>query len=102
MHRKSRSYTREFKEEAIKLALKSKSIVEAAKDLGIPSGTLHGWVKYGSKNKERYSSHSVSSKKNDNEDLYKVNRELQKRIARLEEEKAILKKAATYFAKEIG
>jgi transposase len=102
VHKKTRSYTKEFKEEAIKLALKSKSIVEAANDLGIPSGTLHGWVKYQSRNNISQPQTMSANKKDKIDDLYKTNRELQKRIARLEEEKAILKKAAAYFAKEIG
>jgi len=34
--------------------------------------------------------------------LIEENQQLKKRLARLEQEKAILKKAATYFAKELG
>ena len=33
-----------FQEESIQLALRSKSIDQTAEDLGIPIGTLHGWI----------------------------------------------------------
>lgn len=44
MSRKVRSYTKEFKQEAIKLALQSPSVDNTAKELGIPGATLHVWV----------------------------------------------------------
>ena len=44
MSKKVRKYTKEFKAEAIKLALNSVSISDAAKDLGMPEATLHAWV----------------------------------------------------------
>ena len=42
--KKSRSYTSEFKEGAVKLALSAKSVADAAASLGVPEGTLHTWV----------------------------------------------------------
>ena len=46
MARKIRTYTEEFKQECVTpLALKSESISQTAKDLGIPEGTLYSWVK---------------------------------------------------------
>ncbi|GAB4224396.1 MAG: hypothetical protein Tsb005_21440 [Gammaproteobacteria bacterium] len=44
MIRKLRKYTKECKQEAINLALKSSSIDKTAKELGIPAATLHGWI----------------------------------------------------------
>ncbi len=45
MSRKLRKYTNEFKDEAIKLALQSPSIVKTANELGIPAATLHTCIK---------------------------------------------------------
>jgi len=99
----SRSYTKEFKQEAINLALNSVSVSSAAKDLGIPDATLHTWVKNAKQSGECSSISSDGSIKNLNvNDLLEENKKLHKRLARLEQEKAILKKAATYFAKELG
>ena len=41
MNKQQRNYTKEFKEEAIKLALDSSSISLTAKELGIAVSTLH-------------------------------------------------------------
>ena len=53
--KKLRSYTQTFKEDAVRLALTGdKSIDATAKNLGVPSATLHGWIavhrKHSSKN----------------------------------------------------
>ena len=44
MTRSVRKYTKEFKQEAVQLALKSPSIGDTAKELGIPAATLHTWI----------------------------------------------------------
>lgn len=44
MTRSVRKYTKEFKQEAVRLALKSPSIGDTAKELGIPTATLHTWI----------------------------------------------------------
>jgi transposase len=110
--RKTRSYSREFKESAIQLALQSPSIKVTAKELGIPMPTLITWInqfKSGvlSVSKEPTTSESESlnptAAKQLKENLAKLledNRSLSKKIAILEEERLILKKAAAYFAKE--
>ena len=41
----SRTYQDDFKKDAISLALRSSSISSTAKDLGIPEGNLHTWIK---------------------------------------------------------
>ncbi|HVT62772.1 MAG TPA: transposase [Legionellaceae bacterium] len=44
MKRTLRKYTNEFKQEAVNLALKSVSISNTAKELGIPCATLNTWI----------------------------------------------------------
>lgn len=96
MPRTLRKYTKEFKQEAVNLALKSASISKTANELGIPMPTLHSWVSQ-LKNKDN----SVSKDNDSSRDiaaLLEENRRLHKELAIAKEEKEILKKAATYFA----
>lgn len=94
-----RHYTAEFKQEAVKLALASPSIGSAAKDLGLPEATLYNWVATAKKQGEVISVSSSEPMKIG--EIIKENQDLKKRLARLEQEKAILKKAAAYFAREL-
>jgi len=110
--RKLREYTPEFKQSAIQLALRSSSVIVAARELGIPSPTLNTWLcrfKEGSlagtaENKisggENLDPITVKQLKENLAKLLEDNRCLNKKIAVLEEERLILKKAAAYFAKE--
>ena len=103
MIRKIRRYTQEFKDEAVKLALDTSSITQAAKDLALLISTLHSWI-----NQSKLLVLDPQAKDSDTQpkinmsQLLEKNRELQKRVNRLEQEKSILKKAAMYFAKEVG
>ena len=46
MSQKRRSYSREFKQEAVKLVLESGiSVAQAARDLGVPESALWCWKK---------------------------------------------------------
>lgn len=102
MKRQTRRYTPEFKNEAVKLALASKTVVEAAETLGIPKATLHSWVNKAQQLGQDCLIAGATSPENINwHDLMQENKALKKRLARAEQEKAILKKAATYFAKEL-
>ncbi len=103
MSKANKSYTDEFKQEAINLALSSPSVTAVAKSLGIPEGTLHTWVNRAKLVANASGKTNITSGKSKIE-LNKVlneNKELRKKVARLEKEKEILKKAATYFAKEL-
>ena len=88
-----RSFSAEYREEAVKLVIESdRPIAAVARDLGINEGTLGNWV-----NKYR-AEHPASEDLNISErarlkELEKENREL-----RLERD--FLKKAAAFFAKE--
>lgn len=94
---KLRSYTSDFKESAVQLALKGdKPVTAVARDLGMKPSTLHTWVaKYKDPTVKKSSSDSPSQ-----EHLYDELKRLKRENARLKEEQAILKKAAAYFAKE--
>lgn len=99
MTRKSRRYTTEFKREAIQLALNSPSVLSAANDLGMPEATLHAWVQQAKRSGEAVD--STTERPINVGKVIEENQQLKKRLARLRQEKAILKKA-TYFAKELG
>ena len=96
MTRSIRKYTKEFKQEAINLALKSPSIAKTAEELGIPSVTLHGWINKLKKKGELVSVDASGGK--DMATLIEENRRLHKELTIAKEEKEILKKAAAYFA----
>lgn len=93
MSRSKRSYSNEFRKDAISLALRSPSVKEAADSLGIPEGTLNAWVRDNIRKAKDGTSAEVI-------DLAAELKKLKKENARLREEKEILKKAATFFARE--
>lgn len=91
--KKLNSYPSEFKESAVKLAIESSHpISQTAKELGINVNTLHTWIGKYSKPKEgmmRTTDHHFDEIK-----------QLKKELARVTQERDLLKKAAAYFAKE--
>lgn len=99
MSNKKRSYSSDFIKESVSYALSAISITSASKELGIPEATLHGWVK---KAKQEGEVPTPSGETVDVGKMVAELRELRKQVSRLEQEKSILKKAATYFARELG
>jgi transposase len=96
MTRSVRKYTKEFKQEAINLALKSPSVDTTAKELGIPGATLHSWI-HALKKKGTIATVDANGGK-DMAALIEENRRLHKELAVAKEEREILKKATAYFA----
>ncbi len=94
-NKKLKSYTTEFKESAVKLAVDSKqSIPTTAKELEINANTLYTWIsKY-------YRPKPAGNPGQGTEHLYDELKRLRKEITQLKEERTILKKAAAFFAKE--
>ena len=93
--RKKTPYNEEFKKEAVRLALESgKPKSQIARDLGIGASLLYDWIKRLDPEKEKNLTES-------NEDLIQQMRKLKADNKLLQEENALLKKAATYFAKNI-
>ena len=92
MSRINRIYNKEFIKESVNYALNASSISFASRELGIPEGTLHGWIK---KAKSCGEVTDISGEVMDVSKMVKELQELRKQVFRLEQEKAILKKAAT-------
>lgn len=87
-------YTKEFREEAVRLVIESKSSLrQIADDLGVNIWTLRGWVK-----KHRESTRASEPERP--ETLEEENRRLKRELMMMRQERDILKKAAAYFAKE--
>src|SRR4051812_33260863 len=97
MARQRRSYTREFKVEAVKLVTqKGYSLAEAARSLGIGENQLRAWkVALQEQGEKAFPGHG---------NLPAIEEELQKlrtENKRLLMERDILKKATAFFAKEV-
>lgn len=90
---RGRQFEESFKIETVKyISENNKPIAQVAREVGVNTNTLHGWVKkYGGqpeiKAVQTFSSEAVEF------------RALQKEIRDLKEENEILKKAMHYFAK---
>jgi transposase-like protein len=92
--RSKKSYSPEFREEAVKLVIEtSRPIVQVAKELGIVEGTLGSWV---AAYRREHAGEEPPLTVNERARLREVERE--NRELRMEVE--FLKKAAAYFAKD--
>lgn len=86
-----RRFTPECKEEIIKLVTR---VTHVARDIGVSESIVRGWVK-------KYKEHGenafpgIGNLRPDDEEI----RKLKKRLAAIEEENAILKKAIRIFTK---
>ena len=91
---KQNTYTSEFRESAVKLALElDQPIAQTARDLGVNTNTLHTWI-------NKYTQSKSSATRTD-EHIYDENKRLKKELARVTQERDLLKKATAYFAREI-
>ncbi len=90
-------YTREFRQEAVKLVTEEKlSVTEAAQRLSLAPSTLAYWVK-------AYKEGKLGDVGKGQKPLTEIEMELartKKELAEVKMERDILKKAAAYFAKE--
>ena len=90
-------YTKEFREEAVKLITEEKlSLPEAARRVSLPPSTLGNWVK-------AYREGRLGEVGKTYRPLTEIEMELartKKELADVKMERDILKKAAAYFAKE--
>ena len=88
-----RKFTREFKLSAVKLVnQQGYSIAEAARSLGVDGGSIRGWLK-------KYADEPEATPSGDGQ-LQAELRRLRAENAKLRMEREILKKAASFFAKE--
>lgn len=81
--RSYRKYDDSFKEEALNLLRKGRTIKELSKSLGVSEGVLYSWK-----------TKSSGAVRNSNDDSKKLKKEIQ----RLKEENEILKKALSIFS----
>jgi transposase len=90
-------YTKEFREEAVKLVTEEKlSVPEAAKRLSLPQSTLGNWLKASKSGKLALIGKGQRPLTELEMELARTKRAL----AEVTMERDILKKAAAYFAKE--
>ena len=93
--RKRRRFSAEFKAEAVRVVVESgKSVADVARDLELTESSLRNWVKQAEVDAGRGASGAVTTE--EKEELRRLRRE--NKTLRMERE--ILKKAATFFAKE--
>jgi transposase len=87
--KKSAVYTIEFQDSAVRLCKQpNRSVASVAQELKIPAWKLRNWV------------NESKQKLEESVEVVEITR-LEDRILELEEENAILKKAAAYFAKNL-
>ena len=90
-----RPYTRQFREQAVKLVIDGQEPTRTARELGMPHSTLMLWLNKAGWRKPEAAGPVVGE---DPAVLRAQIRELQRRLKRSEMEKDILKKATAYFA----
>jgi transposase len=96
-------YPEEFRRDAVELVRSSphRTLREIGRELGVNHETLRGWVNAARRAEQTgvgRESHDDNVSASEREEL----RRLRKKVAELELEKEILRKAAQYFAKEMG
>ena len=97
-------YPEEFRRDAVELVRSSphRTLREVGRELGVNHETLRNWVNAAKRAEQATvgggGERSAAGERERDEEL----RRLRKKVAELELEKEILRKAAQYFAKEMG
>jgi len=92
-----RPYTRQFREQAVKLVIEGQEPTRTARELGMPHSTLMVWLRKAGWRKPEPEGALIS----DDPAVLKAQiKELQRQLKRSEMEKEILKKATAYFASQ--
>jgi transposase len=93
---RSSKYPEQFRKDAVELVRSSdRPLRQVARELGVNHETLRNWVKIAERAETKPSGPASAASEDEL-------RTLRKRVAELELEKEILRKAAAYFAKEMG
>ncbi len=90
-----RAYTRQFREQAVKLVIEGREPTRTARELGMPHSTLMLWLGKAGWRKPEPEGAVISE---DPAVLRAQVKQLQRQLKRAEMEKDILKKATAYFA----
>ncbi len=95
MGKPRRKYTEEFKRDAVRMMRNrgTRTVAEVADDLGVGTNLLHRWAATTERD-------AVSKRNAEGETLEQEVRRLRKEVESLRLDKAILKKAAAFFAKD--
>lgn len=97
MAKRMKTYTAEFRAEAVKMVFEQGlTQEEAAKRLGVPKGTLGGWMAAAKPSAMKPAAPGARTAA----ELEAENARLRKELAEARMERDILKKATAYFAKE--
>lgn len=96
-------YSEDFRRDAVELVRSSgRTLRDVGRELGVNHETLRGWVSAAKRADER----KRAGRSTDGGELSGAERDelrrLRRKVAELELEKEILRKAAAYFAKEMG
>ena len=96
---RSSKYPEQFRKDAVELVLTSdRPLRQVARELGVNHETLRNWVNAAKKKQRTAGAGSDELSVDERTEL----RRLRGRVAELEQEKEILRRAAQYFAKEMG
>jgi transposase len=96
MAKVQKTYTREFKEEVVRLAQTSgKPITQVARELGISDTSIHQWRK----ELAQHGSEAFPRKGHQTE-LEEENRRLKRELERVQQERDVLKKVVSIFSRE--
>jgi transposase len=95
MGKSRKKYTEEFKRDAVRMMRSrgTRTIAQVADDLGVAPNLLHRWASKAERD-------AVSKRNVEGETLEQEVRRLRKEVESLRLDKAILKKAAAFFAKD--
>jgi transposase len=95
MAKQRRKYTDEFKRDAVRMMRNrgTRTVAEIADDLGVATTILHRWA-------QKLDKDAVAKRNDEGETLEQEVRRLRKEVEQLRVEKAILKKATAFFAKD--